>query len=286
MQQIKKLKKEDFYDVYNLYSKHPWLCEKEDSLVELFNLCDNGHERKLLIDLLHEFSFLDQKLLNNCLNNLADFIINDSGFCENSTQVSAITYDDEVDSSQKILDYLKVPLYNKGWSNVKNVNRFGAIPKNFKEGKKQIIFVDEFVGSGNTILNRIKQLKNDLQDKFELKLCFIAGMEHGLKKIEELGYEVNCPLRFARGISDKFTGRELKAAEDTMLKLELKLRENINSYQLFDYSFGYNGAEALYSLEGCLGNTPNSVFPIFWWPRYKNNKVRDTLLTRYEKGLK
>lgn len=287
MQKAKKyLKKEDFNDVINLYSKHSWLCDKEDSLIELIRICDNDSEKKLLINLLHEFSFLDQKLLDNYLNLIADFIINDSGFCEDTTQVSAITYDDEADSSQKILDYVKISLFKMGWSNVKTVNRFGAIPKNFNDGKKQIIFIDEFVGSGKTILGRIKQLKNDLKGEFDLKLCFIAGMEHGLKKIEELGYEVFCPLRFLRGISDRFTGKELKAAEDIMLKLELKLIENINSHQLFDYSFGYNGAEALYSLESCSGNTPNSVFPIFWWPRYKNNNVRDTLLTRYEKGLK
>lgn len=90
-----------------------------------------------MINLLHEFSFLDQKLLDNYLNLIADFIINDSGFCEDTTQVSAITYDDEADSSQKILDYVKVSLFKMGWSNVKTVNRFGAIPKNFNDGKSK-----------------------------------------------------------------------------------------------------------------------------------------------------
>lgn len=61
MQKAKKyLKKEDFNDVINLYSKHSWLCDKEDSLIELIRICDNDSEKKLLINLLHEFSFLDQ----------------------------------------------------------------------------------------------------------------------------------------------------------------------------------------------------------------------------------
>ncbi|OUN62354.1 MULTISPECIES: hypothetical protein [unclassified Butyricimonas] len=286
MPKVKYLKREDFNIIYRLYSKQSWLCDKEDCLIDLLALCSNESEKKLLIDLLNDFSFLDLKLLNYYLGLIADFIVNESGFKEETTQISAITYDDEADSSQKILDHLKMPIFKTGWSNVKTVNRFGAIPRNFNAGKKQIIFVDEFVGSGKTILSRIKQLKNDIGNEFELKLCFVAGMEHGLKSIEKLGYEVFCPLRFPKGISDRYVGEELKFAEDTMLELELKLAENVNDHQLLDYSFGYNKAEALYSLESCSGNTPNSVFPIFWWPRDKKNNQRNTLLTRFEKGLK
>ena len=46
MQKAKKyLKKEDFNDVINLYSKHSWLCDKEDSLIELIRICDNDSEK-------------------------------------------------------------------------------------------------------------------------------------------------------------------------------------------------------------------------------------------------
>ncbi|PRB02040.1 hypothetical protein CQ046_13840 [Chryseobacterium sp. MYb7] len=250
-------------------------------------LCDTKLHKDLVIDLLKEFNFLDQKVFSNYLNLIADFIIVDSGFDEANCQIAAITYDDEADSSQKILDNIKMPLFQQGWSNVKTVNRFGAIPKNFKDDKYQIILVDEFIGSGKTILGRLKQLKNDIKDeKLEIKICFVAGMDSAIKRIEKEGYEVFCPLRLPRGISERFKDSQLIKAKDLMCDLEKKLCNSINAFNLSDYSFGYNEAEALYSLESCLGNTPNSVFPIFWWPKDIGEKNRNTMLTRFERGLK
>ena len=61
-----------------------------------------------------------------------------------------------------------------------------------------------------------------------------------------------------------------------MDELEDNLSQNYNGKELPKY--GYGKVESLYARED--GNTPNSVFPIFWWPFYKNQNVRVTLLTR------
>jgi hypothetical protein len=287
MSKLKKhINKEELIKIFSLYSRQPWLMDKEENFIELLLMCETSEHKKLILELLAEFHFLEFKTLNNFLNLIADFIITDSGFSESTTQIAAITYDDEADSSQKILDYIKMPLHKQGWADIKTVNRFGATIKNYNEGKTQILFIDEFVGSGSTIAGRVKQLKNDIKGDFELKFCFIAGMDYGIKNIEELGYEVYCPLRLPKGISERFVHPELETKTELMTSLEGKLAQSINSYNLPDYSFGYNKAEALYSLEGSNGNTPNSVFPIFWWPRTKDGKQRNTLLTRFEKGLK
>ena len=125
----KKLTKEDFNRVYGLYPKQPWLCDKESDLIELIELCDTSEHKDLLIELLNDFKYLDQKVLNSYLSYLSENIIEDSGFQEETTIIASITADDSADSSQKVLDYIKVQLFKLGWSNITTVNRFNDIPK-------------------------------------------------------------------------------------------------------------------------------------------------------------
>lgn len=258
---------------------------KEEEVKLLISTCNTSSQRELLFDLLTNFNYLTHDILSDGLNQISDYIVNDSNFSIETSQIAAITFDDEADSSQRFLDYIKVPLYKRAWYNVKTVNRYGAIMRNFKKGLTQIILIDEFVGSGKTIINRLKQLENDLQGKFDIRLCFLAGMDFAIKIIEKAGYKVFCPFRFRKGISEMYLTTFLRQAILDMKDMELKLASRINLKELNDYSFGYNQAEALYSGEGVNGNTPNSVFPIFWWPYCNLNRKRKTLLTRVERGL-
>lgn len=282
----KKLTKKDFNRVYSLYPKQPWLCDKEHSLIELIELCDSTEHKDLIIDLLGEFKCLDQYSLNSSLNYLSDRIINHSGYKEEETIIASITADDSADSSQKILDYIKMPLFKMGWSNIITVNRFNNIPKHIMNGKTKIILIDEFIGSGKTIRHRLRGTNGWPKIDFEIKLCFVAGMNYAIKEIEELGYQVFCSLPLQRGISERYVEPLLTNKIIKMKELESKLAQQVNTHNINTFSLGYDNTQALYSLESCLGNTPNSVFPIFWWPRYFNDSPRNTLLTRVEKGLK
>ncbi len=283
---IKKLKKEDFSRIYKLYSSQSWLCEKESRLIELIELCDNEEQKKLIIDLLEEFKYIDPKVLNSYLNYLSYCVINNSGFQQDKTIIASITIDDSADSSQKILDLFKVPLFKMGWSTVETVNRFNNIPKNVKKGRNEIILIDEFIGSGKTIKNRLKCFNGWDIKEFKLKFCFLAGMDFAINEIEAMGFEVFCPLRLKKGISGRYDDTDAIKAIECMKELENKLAKKINQHDLETFSLGFNETQALYSLESHLGNTPNSVFPVFWWPKFSNDKLRDTLLVRVEKGLK
>ncbi len=278
-------KKDEYHKLTNLYIKQKWLITKKDELKELIDFCEDVESKDLIFSLLERFSYLDNETLNFLLNDLSDYIINDTGFSENTTQLLSLTYDDEADSGQKILDNIKHPIFKKGWRSIKTVNTFGKSIKNYNNGKTEIVIIDEFIGSGKTLRNRVHYLNKNLKGTFKLKCCFIAGIKESIDELINEGIDVFCPLQLERGISEYYKGNELSKVEDLMLDLELKLAQFINEKELYDYSFGYGGAEALYTMEGCNGNTPNSVFPIFWWLKDKEEKERNTILTRFEIGF-
>lgn len=262
-----------------------WLIPRQDELLELVDFCEKRESKDLIFSLLDRFSYLNNETLNILLNNICDYIISTPNYDSKKCQILAMTYDDEADSGQKVLDLIKMPLYQKGWKDFKTVNKIGKSGKYYKKGRTQIVLIDEFIGSGKTLRGRINYLEKNIPGDFEIISCFIAGTKETIKKLEEEGIKVFCALQLDKGISEYYKDDDLNNAEDLMLDLELKLAHWINDKELYEYSFGYGNSEALYTMEGCNGNTPNSVFPVFWWLFDLKKKKRNTLLTRYETGF-
>jgi len=282
---MKKIKKEDYHKITNLFMRQNWLINKQDELLDLVDFCEKKESKDLVFSLLDRFNYLNNETLLVLLNSICEYIIDTAKFKAEQTQLLAMTWDDEADSGQKVLDLIKMPLFQKEWKGFKTVNRIGKSGKYVKKGRTQIVLIDEFIGSGQTLRGRIDYLKKNIPDDFEIIACFIAGTKETVEKLEKEGINVFCALQLDKGISEFYKNDDLDKAEDLMLDLELKLAQWINKKELYKYSFGYGNAEALYTMEGCNGNTPNSVFPVFWWLFDIKEKKRRTLLTRYETGF-
>ncbi len=282
---MNKYLRKDFYKLLRLYYKQDWLKERKTEVEEIMKFCDKESQKDIIIDLLGEFSFINQVSYQNNLNKVCDYIINQSDFNEETTQIVALTKTESSDSGQVVLYHLRNSLFGFGWRKFRDVNKLGSAKKIYNKGFNQIILFDEFIGSGQTIIGRVNELKGLIGHEFSYKCCFIAGMEFAIDKVQEKGIDVYCPLKLKQGISERYFGQDLRQAEDDMLDLELKLAPWINNKELYTYSFGWKGSEALYSLEGCIGNTPNNVFPVFWWMKDINERNRRHLLTRVEVGF-
>ena len=278
-------KKDDYHSIMRLYSKQNWLLKKEKALKELVLFCERKDSKNLVFSLLERFHYLQEDYLRYLLNELSHYIIYESGFKPETIQILSFTCDETADSSQKLLDMIKVPLFQGGWRNPSIVNNFNLCETHFKKGKTQVLMMDEFIGSGKTLHNRFRQLKDILKGDFEIKFCFIAGIRKTIESIQAEGIYVFCPLQLDKGISDFYKDDTLSKMIAEMVYLESKLSPKINTKDLSTYSFGYGNAEALYSLEGCNGNTPNSTFPLFWWLKDKQENDRITILTRVEEGF-
>ena len=277
------MKKEDFNKYYRLLPRQGWLYDKGDELNNLLMSCNNEAQKSLIFSLLEEFQYVNSEILPKYLDLMAEYIINETGYNIESTQIVGMTMDSNPDSSQWILQQLKPMLTKKGWNNVKITTNFHrGVSKLNKEGLNQLVLVDEFIGSGQSIEGRIKYLKEHAKSDYSIKACFIAGMELGIKKVSNDFSDFRCFLPLSRGISDRYEKDEQKEAIFNMKDLESYLLPKINDKEIVDYHLGFNQAEALYS---SFGNTPNSVFPSFWWPYDVKEKYRNPILTRNEEGF-
>jgi hypothetical protein len=275
-----RLNLEGFKLVWELLRSQPWLDERTDQLYELLGSCENDEEIHLVSETLKLFSYLTNESFNLYINDLASKVVNTDGLSEDNTVFSAFTFDGcEADSGQQIVQCIKSVLPKLGWGNPKTVNLCTRIPRSINS-HPNVFLVDEFIGSGQTILGRINYLEKEIAkrdvDEYKISVSVIACMKQAKELLEARGIEVYAPLVLDRGISDRYEGQDLADATQLMLKLEQGLQPQIRDKTL--PSFGYNQVEALYCME--TGNCPNSVFPIFWWPKNLSGNDRKTLLTR------
>ena len=124
---------------------------------------------------------------------MVDYIMN-SGFEKERIQLVACTYDNEADSGQKILDMIKVPLFERGWRNIKTVNVVGKAIKTISEGKNQIIIIDEFLGTGRSLRTRVEWLNKNANQPIEIKCCFMAGMKYAVETLKADSIDIFRPL--------------------------------------------------------------------------------------------
>lgn len=272
-----------------LFHRQGWLADKQNAIYELLDMCNSLNEQELLYELFHRFTYINDSKYARFLENVTDKLINDWQLSEKSAIIVATSHDRELDSSQIVLSALRDVLTERGWYTggtgvlINTASR--ALRKLGGRDSINIVLVDEFVGTGSTMINTIKELATQLEKvhhigNYMIKVCVLASMESGKIAIENNGTEVYANYLLKKGISEHYVGQQLRIAYSHMLRLESLLQQQIDATLL--PSFGHGGAEALYARKQGLAvvNTPNSVFPIFWWPKYNNGTTRITVLQR------
>lgn len=277
-----KLTRNAYNWIFSLSKKQTaMLKDKDNALAELYGLCDNDIQRNLIKDLIIRFHCFDEEIYNLALMQIVEYISN-LGYNIQNTAMVAFCHDSSADSSQEILQDLKVPMTKRLNYTIKTINRFDHLHKIYNAGYRHFIAVDEFLGSGQTICNRYKDfLSKNLKDA-TIDFCLVAGMSDAISYARGKGINVYVAYEMQKGISHYYDGKDLETNKREMSLLESKLADTIDRTQLNDYLFGYGQSEALYSR--LYKNVPNNVFPIMWWKRYKDNSIRNTICDRIQDG--
>jgi hypothetical protein len=267
--------------VFSLAVKQGWLINVEQELGFLISECESQEELDLISQLLLRFKYLDSEEERLALSTIADEILA-LNVEQSLVQIVATSADDDADSGQAVVYALKPIFARKGWTGVRLVNQFGKSQRYVPE-HPVICLVDEFVGTGRTFVGRVKAMIRDFKaNKGFTSARFYAFAYAGMRAAKDLmeGSGLFEKVLFVnileRGISDFYDEVERNQAVQSMLALEQRLQPAVNSYNL--PSLGDGASEALYGREG--GNAPNSVFPIFWWPKRSDGSDRSTILVR------
>ncbi|MHC8324178.1 phosphoribosyltransferase-like protein [Pseudomonas sp. GB2N2] len=273
--------KENFNTVINLIARQPWVGTKVPELSHmLYEECKCANSREMLIKIINNFSYMSRQDYSEKLNALAEEVMNEDGY-EDEAQIVAMAADSGPDSSQELLYNLKHIFTQKQWLSFSGVNTFGAAYKNYKKtGRKKLYIVDDFVGSGQTVISRhnelVKIFTHAQVPEFSISFKVLVSTEHGLNAVREAGINISAQLLIKKAIDGFFPEEVATEYRSLMNILEVGLSQEYEGTKL--PSLGYNGAQAAYCREAA--NTPNSVLPIFWWPFDSKEKKRLTMLHR------
>lgn len=277
------LKKEQFERIRRLLEYQPWLEYRQKELMNLlFSECQSKIQQETVSDLIQSFTYLSDMKYNEAISKIANYISKTDGAKAENTIVSAMAIGSGMDSSQEINYRLKNAFEKIPWRGVTLLNRCDHIEKTINrinQGSSReitkIFIVDEFIGSGKTVKNRFELIKRFGGD-IKVEFVVICATKHSLDFLRTLEVGVHAIFSIEKGISDKYSVIDVCDRLGAMKELESILSSSFNGRNM--PSLGYGEAESLYFREN--GNTPNSVFPIFWWKFLKDEQERITILNR------
>lgn len=168
--------------------------------------------------------------------------------------------DEEETKSGDVVQYtLKgiLPLMSK-YDNIEKIplKKFEEISEeNLKlEDDEFIVFVDDFIGSGNTLDETLGKIEEN--ETFENKFAILTSViqEETRNNLENNGTSLFYAKSVKKGITNYYENEELDLKISIMEDIEKRI-PNISGYK-----FGYEKSEGLVTLL----RTPNNTFPIFW----------------------
>jgi hypothetical protein len=273
--------REKFNTVFTLLARQPWLGAKHQELDHmLFDECQCDRSREMLINIVSGFFYLSGDQYNRALESLAQEVTAQENY-QPRTQVVAMAVDSGTDSSQEVLYNLKFVFSKLGWLDFKGVSLSTAAYRTFtKTQRNNIVVVDDFVGSGQTVINRHKLITSQFKDNgitdYTISFKVLVSTRAGLKAVRDAGIAITTQHEISKAIDDCYPEEEAAEYRALMLTLEDGLSKEHGGRPM--PSLGFNDAQAAFCRE--QANTPNSVFPIFWWPFKNNLDVRMTILHR------
>lgn len=264
---------EDFFYSLSLQFRHRWLWIKSNQLDETIENIIKPVEgaRRLFPTLLKRFKYIDYSHSQRNLRAIAHQI-KDVWKCDKTkTVIMSIRkqVNNHPDGSSKMAyDLLRVL---GDWNGHLIIDPFDENYAKLSKGYS-VILCDDFIGSGSTIDNRIKAIKDMIAPQAKLYIVALAAMSEARDLyLNRSGSMYYSPVWLEKGITEK-------KKTQIMLRMESLLASKHKDQVLSNCSLGYGKAGSLYFNEEY--RIPNNVYPIFWWGKYVDGRDFNSLFLR------
>lgn len=263
----------------DLTIKQPWLKPKQEALSDLLNYCPSSSHVDLVADLIDRTLHVTENGFGSAIKAIGDHIENAWKLPAARTWFVSSNHKENTDSSQEVLNRIKAYHWSDlTWNRRQFFTRYRDVEKQLRDGDT-VVVVDDFVGTGKSMMKTIDWFRKAAKAKgltIDLRVCVVAACSDGAAKLAVEGVTAFHVHTVGKAISGAYKGHVLTAAISAMTDLEDKLAVEAKG-SITDYRFGYGKSEAMYQRDG--GNTPNNVFPLFWWRPLKSG-ARQTIMHR------
>ncbi len=260
-----------------LEMRHSWLQERSSQLEETISKVVskvNGAD-KLFKSLINRFCFISKAESEKRLGLLIKQFEKQWQVPIDTTVIMAAckVKNSHGDGSQRLLADLKRDMTK--WDESRFYDKFDPENKRIKK-EYNVILIDDFVGSGETMGNRIAELIDVVSPKATIYIASLGATKVSKAYLKHKYPQV--PFYSTEFVKRGFNPNASFYKKHIMLEMESLLAKKYKSYEMEDFSLGYNYTGAVYCNEAY--RIPNNVFPIFWWGKLLNGEDFHSLFLR------
>lgn len=145
---------------------------------------------------------------------------------------------------------------------IRIIETFDGLEK-YKEDIECLLLVDDFVGTGDTILGCINLIEEKGIKKERIKALTLVMQEQGRNAVEEYGVEIYSAVLRNKAITNNYSIEEAEKKIAQMKNVGKRIKAKKELY------LGYKESEGLVSMI----KTPNNTFPFYWHEGKRDGKL-------------
>lgn len=265
----------------SVFEKHNWVIEesntREYSLFDMFcerlEELENDSDRDLMIELTHNYLWVELGEYEKYMTDVfRKFLEKNKDWLKNIEVLHIFPVQDknypEKTKSGNFMCYLYQGLVMRKFKEfhdkrVRIIETFEGLEQ-YKDDIKCLLVVDDYVGSGDTLLGCLDLIKEKGIKKEAIKTLTLVLQQYGRHVVEEYGVEIYYSVLRNKAITDNYSVEEAKEKIAQMKEISKKIKVKDENLYL-----GYKESEALVSMI----KTPNNTFPFYWHECKKEGKI-------------